>query len=146
METRRRKLTVRAKLPKSFVFMRNPLIGGQLRIPLYRHSESRSSERQRSGAHRTIRHRTLRPRLLMDALAVVYARELTRWGIETSIIVPEAFTGGTNHFARAGSPADKAKGLCIDSRARAPTYFLTADSRSGMSKDLLWWRAPKSDG
>src|SRR6202048_2062137 len=43
----------------------------------------------------------------MDALAVVYARELTRWGIETSIIVPGAFTGGTNHFAHAGSPADQ---------------------------------------
>jgi len=45
----------------------------------------------------------------MDALAVVYARELTRWGIETSIIVPGAFTSGTNHFARAGAPADKAR-------------------------------------
>src|SRR5262252_6390192 len=45
----------------------------------------------------------------MDALAVVYARELTRWGIETSIIVPGAFTGGTNHFARSGRPADKAR-------------------------------------
>jgi NAD(P)-dependent dehydrogenase (short-subunit alcohol dehydrogenase family) len=45
----------------------------------------------------------------MDALAMVYARELTRWGIETSIIVPGAFTGGTNHFAHAGSPADKAR-------------------------------------
>jgi NAD(P)-dependent dehydrogenase (short-subunit alcohol dehydrogenase family) len=44
----------------------------------------------------------------MDALAVVYARELTRWGIETSILVPGAFTGGTNH-AHAGSPADKAR-------------------------------------
>jgi len=43
----------------------------------------------------------------MDALAVVYARELSRWGIETSIIVPGAFTSGTNHFAHAGSPADK---------------------------------------
>jgi NAD(P)-dependent dehydrogenase (short-subunit alcohol dehydrogenase family) len=32
----------------------------------------------------------------MDALAVVYARELTRWGIETTIIVLGAFTGGTN--------------------------------------------------
>jgi NAD(P)-dependent dehydrogenase (short-subunit alcohol dehydrogenase family) len=42
----------------------------------------------------------------MDALAVVYARELARWGIETSIIVPGAFTGGTNHFAHAGHPAD----------------------------------------
>src|SRR6202047_2348788 len=45
----------------------------------------------------------------MDALAVIYARELTRWGIETSIIVPGAFTGGTNHFAHAGSPADNAR-------------------------------------
>jgi NAD(P)-dependent dehydrogenase (short-subunit alcohol dehydrogenase family) len=45
----------------------------------------------------------------MDAMAVVYARELTRWGIETSIVVPGAFTGGTNHFAHAGSPADKAR-------------------------------------
>ena len=42
----------------------------------------------------------------MDAMAVVYARELVRWGIETSIIVPGAFTGGTNHFAHAGRPAD----------------------------------------
>src|SRR5207302_4060776 len=45
----------------------------------------------------------------MDALAAVYARELSRWGIETSIIVPCAFTGGTNHFAHAGSPADKSR-------------------------------------
>ncbi|MEH2563521.1 SDR family oxidoreductase [Bradyrhizobium sp. AZCC 2289] len=45
----------------------------------------------------------------MDALAVVYARELSRWGIETSIIVPGAFTGGTNHFAHSGSPADRAR-------------------------------------
>ncbi|OMC22916.1 SDR family oxidoreductase [Mycobacterium colombiense] len=43
----------------------------------------------------------------MDSLAVSYARELTRWGIETSIIVPGAFTNGTNHFSRAGSPADQ---------------------------------------
>jgi NAD(P)-dependent dehydrogenase (short-subunit alcohol dehydrogenase family) len=45
----------------------------------------------------------------MDTLAVIYARELSRWGIETSIIVPGAFTGGTNHFAHAGSPADAAR-------------------------------------
>ncbi len=45
----------------------------------------------------------------MDALAVQYARELTRWGIETSIIVPGAFTGGTNHFAHSGRPADTAR-------------------------------------
>ncbi|MFM0434841.1 SDR family oxidoreductase [Paraburkholderia strydomiana] len=42
----------------------------------------------------------------MDAVAVQYARELSPWGIETSIIVPGAFTSGTNHFAHAGRPAD----------------------------------------
>src|SRR5262245_51040217 len=42
----------------------------------------------------------------MDAMATQYARELTLWGIETSIIVPGAFTSGTNHFAHAGAPAD----------------------------------------
>jgi NAD(P)-dependent dehydrogenase (short-subunit alcohol dehydrogenase family) len=45
----------------------------------------------------------------MDALAVIYARELSRWGIETSIVVPGAFTGGTNHFAHSGRPADAAR-------------------------------------
>ena len=45
----------------------------------------------------------------MDALAVQYARELSRWGIETSIIVPGAFTKGTNHFAHSGRPADEAR-------------------------------------
>ncbi|MFN3005478.1 SDR family oxidoreductase [Mycolicibacterium wolinskyi] len=43
----------------------------------------------------------------MDSLAVSYAREVSRWGIETSIIVPGAFTSGTNHFAHAGTPADQ---------------------------------------
>ncbi len=42
----------------------------------------------------------------MDALAVAYARELAPLGIETSIVVPGAFTTGTNHFANAGEPAD----------------------------------------
>ncbi|MGR9374092.1 SDR family oxidoreductase [Rhizobium leguminosarum] len=45
----------------------------------------------------------------MDSLAVSYASELTRWGIETSIIVPGAFTKGTNHFAHSGSPDDTAR-------------------------------------
>lgn len=43
----------------------------------------------------------------MDSLAVQYARELARWGLETSIVVPGAFTRGTNHFAHAGHPADQ---------------------------------------
>lgn len=42
----------------------------------------------------------------MDTLAVIYARELALWGIETAIVVPGAFTKGTNHFANAGRPED----------------------------------------
>lgn len=45
----------------------------------------------------------------MDSVAVSYAGELARWGIETSIVVPGAFTKGTNHFAHSGVPADKAR-------------------------------------
>ncbi len=45
----------------------------------------------------------------MDSLAVSYSTELSRWGIETSIIVPGAFTKGTNHFAHSGKPADTAR-------------------------------------
>lgn len=50
----------------------------------------------------------------MDSLAVSYASELTRWGIETTIIVPGAFTKGTNHFVHAGSPADTARAAEYD--------------------------------
>ncbi|WP_166653534.1 SDR family oxidoreductase [Paraburkholderia flava] len=50
----------------------------------------------------------------MDAIAVQYARELSRWGIETSIIVPGAFTSGTNHFAHSGVPADTARAAEYD--------------------------------
>lgn len=45
----------------------------------------------------------------MDALAVSYARELAPFGIETCIVVPGAFTKGTNHFAHAGAPSDTAR-------------------------------------
>jgi NAD(P)-dependent dehydrogenase (short-subunit alcohol dehydrogenase family) len=45
----------------------------------------------------------------MDSLAVIYARELALWGIETTILVPGAFTKGTNHFANAGQPDDDAR-------------------------------------
>ncbi len=45
----------------------------------------------------------------MDSLAVLYARELARWGIETTIVVPGAFTRGTHHFANSGRPADEVR-------------------------------------
>jgi NAD(P)-dependent dehydrogenase (short-subunit alcohol dehydrogenase family) len=41
-----------------------------------------------------------------DALAVSYAAELARFGVDTTIIVPGAFTTGTNHYAHAGHPDD----------------------------------------
>jgi NAD(P)-dependent dehydrogenase (short-subunit alcohol dehydrogenase family) len=44
----------------------------------------------------------------MDAMAVSYAAELARFGIETTIVVPGSFTSGTNHFAHSGHPADEA--------------------------------------
>lgn len=53
----------------------------------------------------------------MDSLAVSYASELARAGIETSIIVPGAFTSGTNHFTNAGSPADTLRAAQYDSGA-----------------------------
>jgi NAD(P)-dependent dehydrogenase (short-subunit alcohol dehydrogenase family) len=42
----------------------------------------------------------------MDSLAVSMSYELARFGIETSIVVPGAFTRGTAHFPNAGKPAD----------------------------------------
>lgn len=50
----------------------------------------------------------------MDSLAVSYSTELSRWGIETLIVVPDAFTKGTNHFAHSGSPTDKARAAEYD--------------------------------
>ncbi|MFJ2647410.1 SDR family oxidoreductase [Streptomyces sp. NPDC087420] len=43
----------------------------------------------------------------MDSLAVSYAAELARFGVETSIVVPGSFTTGTNHFVTGGHPADQ---------------------------------------
>jgi NAD(P)-dependent dehydrogenase (short-subunit alcohol dehydrogenase family) len=42
----------------------------------------------------------------MDSIAVTTAYEVARFGIETSIVVPGAFTQGTQHFPSAGKPAD----------------------------------------
>jgi NAD(P)-dependent dehydrogenase (short-subunit alcohol dehydrogenase family) len=52
----------------------------------------------------------------MDALAESYAGELIRFGIDTSIVVPGAFTSGTNHFAHAGTPADSEREHAYDER------------------------------
>jgi NAD(P)-dependent dehydrogenase (short-subunit alcohol dehydrogenase family) len=45
----------------------------------------------------------------MDALAESYAAETIRFGIDSSIVVPGAFTSGTNHFTNASTPADEVR-------------------------------------
>ena len=66
----------------------------------------------------------------MDSLAVSYAGELARFGIETSIVVPGVVHQGTNHFAHSGRPDDAAvaaayeeqyAGLMDRSRRSSPT-------------------------
>ena len=52
----------------------------------------------------------------MDALAQSYALEVSRFGIESTIVVPGAFTHGTNHFAHSGSPADGSVVAAYDTR------------------------------
>ncbi|MGW7821629.1 SDR family NAD(P)-dependent oxidoreductase [Streptomyces puniciscabiei] len=52
----------------------------------------------------------------MDALAVSYAGELVRFGIGTAIVVPGAFTSGTDHFLHAGAPADTGRAAAYDER------------------------------
>jgi len=44
----------------------------------------------------------------MDSMATSMAFELARFNIETAIVVPGAFTKGTQHFPSAGGPADGA--------------------------------------
>lgn len=65
----------------------------------------------------------------MDALAVSYAGELSRWNIETSIIVPGAYTSGTNHFAHAGHPNDKDRLAEYD---KGPTSGLDKEIMAGL--------------
>lgn len=50
----------------------------------------------------------------MDALAESYAAELIRFGIGTTIVVPGAFTSGTNHFLHAGRPDDQQRSAAYD--------------------------------
>jgi NAD(P)-dependent dehydrogenase (short-subunit alcohol dehydrogenase family) len=50
------------------------------------------------------------------SLAVSYAAELARFGIDTSIVVPGSFTSGTNHFAHAGHAADEPVAAAYEER------------------------------
>jgi len=50
----------------------------------------------------------------MDSLAQSMAYEVAKFGIETSFVVPGAFTRGTSHFPNAGRPADEATSAAYD--------------------------------
>ena len=54
---------------------------------------------------------------VMDSLAVSCASQLARWGIETSNLVPGAFTSGTNHFKNVGFPNDNERATEYDPTA-----------------------------
>lgn len=66
-----------------------------------------------------------------DSLAVSYAAELARFGIDTTIVVPGSFTTGTNHFAHAGAAADTARAAEYDEE-----YAGLMDQVAGRLADL----------
>ena len=74
----------------------------------------------------------------MDQLAVAYARELAPFGVETAVVVPGAYTKGTNHFAHAGHPADEA-------RAKVYEAGWPLDFADRMQKALAATDPPDSD-
>lgn len=62
----------------------------------------------------------------MDSLAISYAGELARWGIETVIASPGVYISGTNHFAHADAPADTAR---ASEYATGPTRDLAEQAK-----------------
>lgn len=64
----------------------------------------------------------------MDALALTYAGELARWGIETTIIVPRSL--GPDHYIRSGRPRD---GMRAEEYADGPTAGLSDTTLNGMA-------------
>jgi len=64
----------------------------------------------------------------MEALAVSYACELARWGIETSIIVPGSFN--SYHYAHSGRPADATR---AEEYADGPTADISEIALKGLA-------------
>lgn len=52
----------------------------------------------------------------MDSLAVSYAAELIKFGIDTTILVPGPFTSGTSHFEKSGRAADRDRLAAYDDK------------------------------
>lgn len=79
----------------------------------------------------------------MDALAVCYAKELAPFGIETAIVVPGAFTTGTNHFVHAGHPED---GSIADDYATAYPPNFAEDIQAALAKTVPEDADPRAVG
>jgi NAD(P)-dependent dehydrogenase (short-subunit alcohol dehydrogenase family) len=74
----------------------------------------------------------------MDALAVSYAAGLTRWNIETAIIIPDALVSNADDLAHLESPED---------RVRLKEY--TSGPTAGLAKQIMRgidWSAPADAG
>ena len=65
----------------------------------------------------------------LDALALGYAGELARWGVETTIIVPSAL--GPGHYIRSGRPLDRIR---AEEYADGPTADLSEAAQSGLAQ------------
>ncbi|WP_315767023.1 MULTISPECIES: SDR family NAD(P)-dependent oxidoreductase [unclassified Bradyrhizobium] len=65
----------------------------------------------------------------LDALALSYAGELARWGVETTIIVPSAL--GPGHYLRSGRPLDTVR---AEEYADGPTADVSEIALSGLAQ------------
>jgi NAD(P)-dependent dehydrogenase (short-subunit alcohol dehydrogenase family) len=72
----------------------------------------------------------------MGAMAATYAGELARWKIESTIIIPGAFTftSGANHFANAGKPVDSNR---LAEYASGPTATLCDEIMQGFARTAV---------
>ena len=65
----------------------------------------------------------------LDALALSYAGELARWGIETTIVVPGAL--GPGHYFRSGRPRDTVR---AEEYADGPTADISEVALAGLAE------------
>lgn len=65
----------------------------------------------------------------LDALALGYAGELARWGIETTIVVPGAL--GPDHYFRSGRPRDAVR---AEEYADGPTADISEVALAGLAE------------
>ncbi|MGY3291957.1 NAD(P)-dependent dehydrogenase (short-subunit alcohol dehydrogenase family) [Bradyrhizobium sp. LM3.6] len=74
----------------------------------------------------------------LDALALGYAGELARWGVETTIVVPSAL--GPGHYIRSGRPLDTVR---AEEYADGPTADLSEVALSALAQLSAKDRTPQ---